>query len=269
MSIVFLGESIHGVSEFTSFKRKWISHAAGANLAVVFEADHVGMLRSALNRESPKEILLNFPRIHRTTEMLALLADLVGKGVPFFGADVITRNKEGGFRRPLAAMRLRQVEAERFIYSQVDPFSHRDEYMAEVIASVAADHPGHVVVGLFHNLHIKKQGSRECEELRLHSVAECLCEKHRMDIRSIGLFASGGSALHNDLTPFRFEIRDDGAVEHLATASNEYVHFICPADVENRTAYHHAFTKETLPVRENYDECVVFPIVTPPSLAPL
>jgi hypothetical protein len=82
MSVIFFGESIHGVAEFTLFKRDWIACHESCELVVVFEADNIEMVRSLEQEESPEEIPLNFPRVHRTCEMLALLGFVIANEIP-------------------------------------------------------------------------------------------------------------------------------------------------------------------------------------------
>lgn len=266
MSLIFLGESIHGVSEFTRFKRDWIRQNASARTAVVFEADHIGLMRSAELGESPEVILNNFPRIHRTQEMLELLNEIIDREIPYFGADVVTRNQIGEFPGKLALLHEKQASQEKMIYSSPDPFPLRDRYMSDVIASIYAEYPGHNLVGFFHNLHIKKHGSREVGELCLPSVAEQLAEIHGIESRSIGLFALEGSAMHNDLTPFEFAIRAPDVIETIDLEGADFRQINDPELMGDRTAYHHAFEKETLPVRMQYDECAVFLKAGAPSL---
>ena len=73
MKINFIGESIHGVSEFTKFKLDWIERNSSKKLIVIFEADRTGIANSFLKGETAEQILLNFPRIHQTEEMSLLL----------------------------------------------------------------------------------------------------------------------------------------------------------------------------------------------------
>jgi len=154
------------------------------------------------------------------------------------------------------------------IYSSPDPFHLRDGYMSKVIASICHEYPEHDIVALFHNLHIKKHGSREQGDLGLASVAEQLAATHRIGSRSIGLFATRGTARHNDLTLFDFAITDPDVIETIHGVNSTGITQITdPMLMADRTAYHHAFEKETLPVRIQYDECVVFPRAHPPTQA--
>jgi len=260
--VTFLGESIHGVAEFTDYKRRWLERLRAEALAVVFEADHAGMMRSRQSGEPAEAVLANFPKIHRTREMRDLLTLVIESGFPFFGADVVVRNKEARFSGDLAVMRDRQITRQGEIYEREDWAEQRDAYMAGVTAQVCADFPDHHVVGLFHNMHIKKAGSQEFHHLRLTSVAEHLAKSHGIASHSIALFARAGEALDNDLTPFAFKILDQEAVELLA--NDDLLHVTDLAECGDRMGFHHAFEKENLPVARQYDECVIFPRATRP-----
>lgn len=264
VKVTFLGESIHGVSEFTRFKFDWIREAAAP--VIIFEADHIGLRRSSESGETAIEAMENFPRIHRTREMLELLEYVVEQRIPYYGADVIPRNRRGNFEGLLGEARERQLDAHRRIFACADFAPPRDEYMAEAVAECVRAHTGRHVVGLFHNAHIKKQGSLELGEFKLPSVAEVLRERHGCESRSIGLFAKAGSAFHNDGTPFEFRIDDNDVIEVLAGSGLTPRRVSDPVEMQDLTAYHHAFEKENLPVRLQYDECIVFPSVTTPKL---
>jgi erythromycin esterase-like protein len=138
--------------------------------------------------------------------------------------------------------------------------------MSEVLASVVMAHPGHTVVGFFHNMHIKHNGSLEKNHLKLTSIAENLRLKHDISSRSIGLFASGGTAVCNDLSPFEFDISDDDVIEHLARKTKRVTNIESSQLMNDLTAYHHAFEKESIPVNRQYDECVIFPTARRPTL---
>ena len=262
--VMFLGESVHGVAEFTIFKREWLAEHRDEPLAVVFEADHVGMLRSMRTGESADEVMANFPKIHRTHEMRDLVALVIEAGIPFLGADVVVRNKEAEFSGDLAMMRERQRARHRDIYEREDWAEQRDAYMADVMAQACTDHPDRHVVGLFHNMHIKKAGSLEIGHLRLTSVSENLAKVHGIASWSVALFARRGDALDNDRTPLEFEILADDAVELLA--NDETRHVTDLRECGERTAFHHAFEKENLPIARQYDECVIFPRASRPAI---
>lgn len=264
VTLTFLGESIHGVSEFTRLKLDWIREVK--NPVVIFEADHIGLKRSWGLKEPPGQVIANFPTIHRTEEMLELIEYLFERGIPYFGADVVPYNKQVAFDGPLREARARQLDEYRRIYALADPFPARDEYMAQTVAECLGLHRGANAVGLFHNLHIKKQGSLELGAFRLPSVAELLCDRHGYESRSIGLFAKAGTALHNNGNLFEFCIGDDDVIESLAVPGTEPRRIRNAAEMRDRTAYHHAFEKENLPVRLQYDECVVFASANPPGL---
>ena len=268
MQIQFLGEAIHGAREFTRYRHSWLEQHAGDGTVVVFEADRVGLLHSVQNHEDAVAMLQNFPRVQRTREMAGLLGCLLDRGIPVYGADVVTRNSRAIFSGHLADLRRQQVEDEERIYSSPDCFTLRDAYMADAFADLVARFPEHRFVGLFHNLHIKRQGSLEIETLRLQSVAQNLCEKHGLSVHATALLARQGSAFHNNLESFNFLIDDVEAIENLE--HNVQGPLLIP-DLERvgeKVAYHHAFERETLPVRDQYDACIIFPEVTPPHLIP-
>jgi erythromycin esterase-like protein len=267
MNVVLIGESIHGVAEFTEFKHRWLRENARSRLVVVFEADHVGMLLSAHDKSQETHILRNFPKVHRTEEMLLLIRHILQKDIPFYGADLVTRNKTATYSGHFKLLRDKQIASETKVYSESPPlFQLRDEYMSDVVASAAMTHPGHTVVGFFHNMHIKHNGSLEKDHLRLTSIAENLRHNHDILARSIGLFASSGTAVCNDLSPFSFDISDPDVIEHLAHKTNRVTKIVTPQLMEDLTAYHHASERESISVNRQYDECVVFPTVRPPRL---
>lgn len=264
VTVTFLGESIHGVSEFTRFKLDWIRELK--NPVVIFEADHIGLKRSWELKEPPGQVIASFPKIHQTREMLRLVEYLLKRGVPYFGADVVPRSKRGTFDGPLGEARQKQLDAHRQIFACADFAGPRDEYMAEAFAECVRAHPGRHVVGLFHNAHIKKRGSLELGELKLASVAELLRERHGYESRSIGFFAKAGTALHNNGAVFDFRIDDEDVIESLAGSGTTPRKIYDPVEMQDLTAYHHAFEKENLPVRLQYDECIVFSSVRAPTL---
>ncbi len=94
-----------------------------------------------------------------------------------------------------------------------DYFEQRDARMAGNLLSAAMDYPEHRTLAMLHNLHIKRQGSRENNGLRLRSVREHLEEILPTQSKSIAQPARGGNALHNDLTPFNFQIDDPLSLE--------------------------------------------------------
>jgi erythromycin esterase-like protein len=264
-NVCFLGEAIHGVAEFTNYKHQWLAARDSENVVVVFEADHVGMLHSAMQQESAERVLLNFPKIHRTHEMLALLEFVVGNKIPYYGADVVTRNKTAVFTGELLLRRKTQEAKEAFIYAQADPFTLRDKYMAEAMAGAMVQHPQKTIAGFFHNFHIKKRGSLEEGHFKLCSVAENLAAIHQTASRSIGLFAAQGNALDNDRTSFQFNnINDAEVIESLATSDSKPLIIKDKTVMGKRTAYHHAFEKEHIPAARQYDECVIFHTATVP-----
>ncbi|MDR0534087.1 MAG: hypothetical protein LBH01_09040 [Verrucomicrobiales bacterium] len=265
--VCFLGEAIHGVAEFTTYKHDWLRNQRPEEWIIVFEADHIGMLNSVANDEPAYQILQNFPKVHRTQEMLMLLEYLIEKKIPYYGADVVTRNKIAKFHGDMLVPRQIQAEQEGLFYSQADPFTLRDSYMAKVIANVASNHPHKNIAGFFHNGHIKKHGSKEIGKFKLRDTAEVLFADHQIPSYSTGLFAAQGNMLHNIFTPRNFNnIADTEVIESLAKPDSSPLIIKDKETMGNLAAYHHAFEKENLPVAWQYDECVIFHTATTPTL---
>ncbi|HDX8866144.1 TPA: hypothetical protein RQO19_004820 [Klebsiella michiganensis] len=118
---------------------------------------------------------------------------------------------------------------------------------------------------MLHNLHIKCKGSAETGELKVTSVRELTEMKLPGISFSLGQFARNGNALHNDLSPFDFNITDPAAIEnHCAGADSIFIeNGMMPGDI---FAYHHAFERETIPAREQYDACIIHQNVNIPSI---
>lgn len=136
--------------------------------------------------------------------------------------------------------------------------------MSNAMAEICAAEPNRHIVGLFHNLHIKKKGSSERKDLWLPSIAELLFSRHRVTSYSVGLNARRGAALHNNLEPFDFMIEDRDAIECLPPLDSFGTYKA--EELSAYIGYHHAFDRETIHVRTQYDEVVVLPIVSPPTL---
>ncbi|NDL63809.1 hypothetical protein [Acerihabitans arboris] len=264
--IIMIGESIHGVSEFTSFKCHYIKTLSAPGSILIFEADSLGMYISFLLGDTPRQQLENFPKVHQTREMLGLLSCAREKNIICLGADVIPRRHILTFPPGVCWRSERQAQADVYhaIKAQAGYFALRDKYMAKAIMLIRKKLPGRNILVLMHNLHIKKNGSAECPSLRLKSTAENLRER-RLDIHSIALMASSGTACHNTLERFSFDIHDENAIEdyhHDREAFAQIAYKNIPAGL---IAYHHAFEAETIPLQEQYDECVVFSHVHPPE----
>jgi len=161
--------------------------------------------------------------------------------------------------------RRREVAEYLDMKSSTDYFEQRDAKMAGNLLSTAMNYPEHRMLVMLHNLHIKRRGSRENNGLRLRSVREYLEKILPAQSKSIAQLARGGTALHNDLTPFNFQIDDPLSLE---THPDAVSHALFPASriPPDRVAWHHAFERETVPVREQYEGCLVYGRVHLPGL---
>lgn len=88
---IFLGESIHGVSEFTRLRLEIAKRYFHEQAVLVFEADSTGMLLSHIRNDDAVFRLNNFPKVLRCREMLDVLKWAISKRVPCFGIDCIPR----------------------------------------------------------------------------------------------------------------------------------------------------------------------------------
>lgn len=95
--IVFIGESIHGVSEFTLFKHQFMKKYVDKNWICFFEADYLGMKLSRSQGDCAEKILQNFPLVMRTRETFDLLTWLVEHNIPYHGIDNIPRRSSSDY----------------------------------------------------------------------------------------------------------------------------------------------------------------------------
>lgn len=63
--IIFIGESIYGIAEFSQFKKELIKQINGRNWIVLFEADAPGMKLSQLRGDTEDNFLIIFPALCR------------------------------------------------------------------------------------------------------------------------------------------------------------------------------------------------------------
>ncbi len=262
---VFLGEAIHGVAEFTRFRLAVARRFFCENSILLFEADSTGMLLSHQRRETAYLRLKNFPLVMRTQEILQLLTWGIDRQIPCLGIDCIPRHDLTDFPPNWQPQRRHEVAEFIKMKSSTDYFEQRDARMAGNLLIAAMNYPKHRMLIMLHNLHIKRQGSRENNGLRLRSVREHLEEIMPEQSTAIAQLARGGRALHNDLTPFDFQIDDPLSLETHLDGVN---HILLPASriPPDRVAWHHAFERETLPVREQYEGCLVYGRVHIPRL---
>ncbi|QTF09182.1 erythromycin esterase family protein [Brenneria izadpanahii] len=267
--ITFIGEAIHGVGAFTTFKLDFARRYCGKNWVWVFEADHLGMALSHANQEPARARLINFPAVMRTKKMLGLLRRGIDAGIPCLGADIIPRRPLASFPAAWSARRTRQMALFHKIRRSDGYFARRDRYMARQVRRIAGHYADAPLLVMMHNMHIKRCGSREMPPLRLRSVREHLARSFPGQMESIALLARQGSACHNDLTPFSFVIDDPRSAEVFLTAAEQPPCLAAAADIPSEyVAWHHAFERETRPVREQYEWCAVFAHVSAPVLTP-
>ncbi|MCG8158931.1 erythromycin esterase family protein [Brenneria goodwinii] len=265
--ITFIGEAIHGVGAFTTCKLDFARRYCGKNWVWVFEADHLGMALSHANQEPASARLINFPVVMRTKEMLGLLTWGIDVGIPCLGADPIPRRPLASFPATWLARRTRQMAFFHKIRGSDGYFARRDRCMAHLVRQIAGHYADAPLLVMMHNMHIKRCGSREIPSLRLKSVRECLTSHFPEQMESIALLARQGTACHNDLTSFSFAIDDPYSAEVFLAAADQPSCLVAAADIPSEyVAWHHAFERETRPVREQYEWCVLFAHVNAPVL---
>lgn len=265
---IFLGESIHGVAEYAQL-RKDIAERYFKNSAVlIFEADSKGMLFSHQYNESAICRLQNFPRILRTQETLNLLTWAISRQIPCLGIDVIPRRPVTAF--PPEWQPIQQRERDEYFRARSGRhfFAWRDFRMAENLINFTSAYPEHRMLIMLHNLHIKRRGSLEKAELQLKSVREYFEDAFPLQSHSIAQLAQRGSALHNDLTLFNFQITDPLSVELLSGAA-AYTLLTAQQIPDVSTAWHHAFERETVTPKNQYEGCFIFKEVHPPIIISL
>ncbi|MCG8710742.1 erythromycin esterase family protein [Brenneria sp. 4F2] len=264
--LTFIGESIHGVSEFTRCKQNFARRFCDKSWVWIFEADQLGMALSHANQEPAGARLMNFPAVMRTKEMRDLLGWGIDAGIPCLGADIIPRRPLASFPAEWAARRMRQAALFHQIRGRDGYAARRDRYMARQVRRIASHYADAPLLVMMHNMHIKRSGSREVSSLRLKSVREHLAGDFSAQMESIALFARQGCVCHNDLTPFTFAIDDPLSAEVFLTAAEPTLAVVACADMPSaHVAWHHAFERETRPVGEQYEWCAVFAQVAAPT----
>lgn len=262
---IFLGESIHGVAEFTQLREEiaacYFDHAA----VLVFEADSTGMLFSHQHNESALGRLKNFPKILRTQESVNLLAWAISRDIPCLGIDPIPRRPLTDFTQQWHAIRHRETDDYSSAKSAGTLFAWRDATMAEKLIALTSAYPRQRMLIMLHNLHIKREGSRERAALKLKSVREYFEEVFPGQSHSVAQLARSGSALHNDLSPFRFHITDPHSAESLC--GDAACTLLTAAEIPATcTAWHHAFERETVTAKDQYEGCFIFNAVRSPVI---
>ncbi len=263
--IVFLGESIHGVDKFNMLRGQVADEFFKKKSILVFEADSAGMYLSHSLKEKGLIRLSNFPLIMRTKEVLDIIIWSIVNEVPSFGIDCIPRRDLSDF--PIKWQECRNQEV--LLYKEMKKTKHyffwRSRKMAENLLLIAEKYPEHKLLVMLHNLHIKRKGSYEIGNLRLRSVREFIETDLPGQSVSVAQFAKGGNALHNDLTPFSFEIDDTSAIENYHQTMDPAL-LVREQIPRNRVAWHHVFERETLPVKEQYEGCIIYQKVNSPKL---
>ncbi|MFE4108838.1 hypothetical protein [Kosakonia sp. YIM B13611] len=265
---IFLGESIHGVAEYTQLRKNIAERYFKNSAVLIFEADSKGMLFSHQHNETAICRLKNFPRILRTQETLNLLAWAISRQIPCLGIDCIPRRAVTEFTPEWQPIQQQEIDEYFKARAGINFFAWRDIRMAENLINLTSTYPAHRMLIMLHNLHIKRRGSLEKAELQLKSVREYFEDAFPVQSHSIAQFAQRGSALHNDLTLFSFQITDPLSVELLSGAA-AYNLLTAEQISDVSTAWHHAFERETIPPQNQYEGCFIFKEVHPPIIISL
>ncbi|NUL35546.1 hypothetical protein [Kosakonia sacchari] len=265
---IFLGESIHGVAEYAQLRKDIAERYFKKSAVLIFEADSKGMLFSHQHNEPAICRLKNFPRILRTQEILNLLTWAISRQIPCLGIDAIPRRAVTEFTPEWQSIQQRKINEYFRARSGINFFTWRDFRMAENLINLTSAYPEHRMLIMLHNLHIKRRGSLEKAELQLKSVREYFEDAFPLQSHSIAQLAQCGSALHNDLTLFDFQITDPLSVELLSAAA---AHTLLTAEQipDASTAWHHAFERETVSPKNQYEGCFIFKEVHPPIIISL
>lgn len=264
--IIFIGESIHGVAEFSQFKKELIKRINGQNWIVLFEADALGMKLSQLRGDTDEQFLENFPRVMQTLQTQELIALARKQGLPCLGIDVIPRRSDADFPQDWQADRSSFIH--HFITARESDnwLSWRSAKMAQNIREIACDYSSSQLLVVLHNMHIKRDGRSERSALRLMSAREHLDKDFAGQMHSVAQFARAGRACHNDLSAFDFEINDPQSIEALIDPqSSGWRLFKCENLVQRKVAYHHAFERETIDIRRQYEYAVLYGRVASPE----
>lgn len=262
---LFLGEAIHGVSEFSRLKKEIAENYFRKQTVLIFEADSSGMLLSHQHREDASSRLKNFPKIMRTQEMRDLLAWAVHRKITCLGIDCIPRRPLNEFPRGWHSLRTRETDDYLKAKALQTFFEWRDTRMANQLINLASCYPEHRMLIMLHNLHIKRYGSQEKGKLKLKSVREYFEDFFPNQSYSIAFLARNGTALHNDLTPFKFNTNDPLALEAYSGAANCI--FLTASQIpDGCITWHHALERETITPKKQYEACFIFKEVNPPVL---
>lgn len=262
---LFLGEAIHGVSEFSKLRMGIAECYFGDMTVLIFEADSSGMLLSHQRNGDARSRLENFPLIMRTQEMRDFLSWAIARNITCLGIDCIPRRSLNEFPREWHSARNQETDDYLKAKSSKNFFEWRAIQMANQLIRFASDHPERRMLIMLHNLHIKRFGSLETGELRLKSVREYFEDFFPQQSNSIAQLAQSGTALHNNLTPFRFKINDPHSLENLSGPAG-CIFFTGSGIPVSCIAWHHAYVRETVTPKRQCEGCFIFKNVHPPVL---
>lgn len=265
--IIFLGESIHGISEFTEFKSQFIKKYCNIDWICIFEADSLGMDLSRSQHENPKEILKNFPAVMRTQGMLELVSWLTENNIQYYGIDSIPRRLFDDYPTVWIENKKKQDLTYQEHHKSKNYYEWRENSMVINLHNIINKNQDKKLLVMLHNMHIKNRGSKEKDNLKLRSVKERLDVNIRKNSISIAQLALSGNALHNNLTPFSFNIADIHSVELLVVGKKENCSIYPTSKLShNLVAWHHAFEKENIAVKKQYELLVIFNSASVPKL---
>ncbi len=263
--LLFVGESIHGISEFTQFRLAIAKRYFNQQSILIFEADCRGMQLSHQRGDCARLRLSNFPKVMRTVENLELISWAINNQIPCLGIDCIPRRDLADFSSNTQSQRQREILENERMKGFEDYLAWRARQMAHNLLQIALEYPACRLLIMLHNLHIKRRGSEETKTLSLRSVRQIVEEYLPEKSTSLAQFARGGNGLHNDLTAFNFQINDPMSIESYHTKTNNIV--IPSSEIPSgRVGWHHAFERETIPVGKQYEACNLFIDVSPPNI---
>lgn len=236
--IIFIGESIHGVSEFTLFKHQFIKTHVDQNWICFFEADYLGMRLSRSQGDCAEKILQNFPLGMRTRETFDLLTWLVEHGIPYHGIVNIPRRLLSDYPTDWMPIKSEQDLEYQKLKITNNLFEWREEEMAKnIINTIDIYGKNNKALIMLHNMHIKNKGSHENSNLRLRSVKERIDARLLKKSISIAQVALRGTAINNDITPFHFCINDAQSVESLAMNTGNIYNIYSATDLPDESVY--------------------------------
>ena len=263
--ILLIGEALHGVKEFGQYKLDLIKQyfTQGKQFAVGFEADELGFA-SLLDSQHVDELLLAFPKIFRTQETANILLFCLANNIPMFGFDSRIRIPE----HKMSAKLTEQAAYYHYIYNTYfgtsEYYAMRDQLMAQAIERNLKHHATQLLC-LTHNLHIRKNGSQESQStIKLKSIREHLDDSN-IKSKSVALVAHHGDYLTIDLTPANFTVTDPNAIEALSVP-NKITSFYPLDHQAKKHCYLLGTIKESSPIKESYDQVVLFHQVHQPQI---